>query len=332
MHTEKERKDLSILIPAYNESESLPELYELICSELIKLPIISEIVIINDGSTDNTDRVIRDLIKDKKPISTRYICIQKNAGKTKAIKTALQYVDSKYILMMDADLQDNPKDIQKFWNAITTTQHSLIVGNRKNRYTKNLIKKGTSKVMNALVKYLAGYEISDMNCGYKIMSYECAKSIPLKSDYHRYIPFLASINGYSVGEVEIEQELRKYGTSKYGKTGIKRFIKSVLDIVSIYFIFNFRENPFNLFGKLGLLLLSAGTLILIYLGIGWLFGNYIYGRPLFFLGILFVIVGINNISLGLLGELIEINTNQNKNSSIIAHTISNDADDGTKNI
>lgn len=319
MHSRK-ITDISIIIPAYNESDSLEELFELLKLNTNSIHIDSEYIFIDDGSTDKTSEVVKTLIKNNKTQRIILIAHKRNLGKTQALRNGIQASSGNYILMIDADLQDDPGYLAKFWNHIKSSSFDMVVGNRIKRYKNNYLKKFSSFTINRLVRLIAGYSISDMNCGYKIMNRECAKSLNLKSDYHRYIPFLAMISGFSVGEIEIEQKERKHGESKYGKTGIQRLMKSLMDIISISFIYKFRENPFDLFGRIGVILSGLGGLILAYLGFRWLQGYYIEGRPLFFVGILFIIIGINNISLGLLGELIDINSNKpnaNKNTYTI---------------
>lgn len=301
--------DISIIIPAFNESASLEELLHLLKNNIESARISAEYIFIDDGSSDKTNGTIKTLIKSNNDERIILITHKRNLGKTQALKHGIQNSNSRYIMMIDADLQDDPSYLPKFWNKINESTFDMVVGNRVKRYKNNPLKKFSSFAVNRLVRLIAGYSINDMNCGYKIMNAECARSLTLKSDYHRYIPFLAMIAGYSVGEIEIIQKERKHGESKYGKTGIQRMMKSLMDIISISFIHNFRENPFSLFGRVGIALFCLGGLILGYLGFRWLQGHYIEGRPLFFVGILLTIIGINNISLGLLGELIDINTN-----------------------
>ena len=314
MHSEKV-KDIAIIIPAFNESDSINELFNRLKKNIPdQFGLDVSYIFINDGSSDSTHSVIKELIKQNKNTEIILIDHLRNYGKTVALKNGINQAKSNFILMLDADLQDSPDDFAKFWKKINDGPYDMVVGNRSGRYKNNILKKTSSLIINSIVKSISNYTIHDMNCGYKLMTTECAKSLDLKSDYHRYIPFLAIISGYNVSEVEIVQEDRKHGVSKYGKTGLKRLIKSLMDIISISFIYKFRDNPFNLFGRIGILMTLIGTLILAYLGVGWFMGNYIEGRPLFFIGILFVIVGINNISLGLLGELIQINVGNRNNS------------------
>ena len=153
------------------------------------------------------------------------------------------------------------------------------------------------------------------------MSREVAQNLNLKSDYHRFIPLIVALNGFKVGEIDISQRKRQFGISKYGKTGLSRTIRSLLDMISIYLLHKFSKDPFNLFGRIGILLGIVGVFILGYLTINWFQGIFIFSRPLFFLGILLVIVGVNFISLGFLAELVNYNSNSNPNSGKTAYEV-----------
>lgn len=305
---QKEIKLVSIVIPVYNEEGNIEPLFKGIKNSVSKMKDYNfEIIFIDDGSTDKTIEKINSLKETNIKIS--HYNMRRNSGKTQALKKGFGMSNGTLIVTMDGDLQDNPKYIPDFIEKIQKDKVDLITGNRSNRYSKNFLKWISTHMANSLVKRLSGSAIKDMNCGYKIMTSECAKSLILKSDYHRYIPLIASIEGFSIKQMDIIQNKRHSGDSKYGKTGLGRFVVSILDMLSIYFVYKFRKEPFRVFGKIGFILILIGLAILAYLSILWLMGNYINSRPMFFLGILLMIVGTNILGMGLLGELIVMHSN-----------------------
>ncbi|MBP8960926.1 glycosyltransferase [Patescibacteria group bacterium] len=318
----QKEKLITIIVPAYNEEENIVPLYEKLLNETNKFTgYIWELLYINDGSTDQTKNRLEELRernqdnneksgfgKETTPqIEVSFISLKKNQGKTEALRQGIQKAQGEIIITLDADLQDDPKYIKDFLQEVEKPNVDFVVGNRTNKYAKNFAKKVSSWIANATANILIGSPINDMNCGFKAMTMECAKAITLKSDYHRYLPLLASIEGFRVTQVNIEQKERFSGESKYGKMGFGRFVNSLLDMLSIYFVYRFRKEPFRLFGRVGLVTFIVGILILTYLAIGWVFGHYIYGRPLFFLGILLSILGTNILGMGLLGEIMVMN-------------------------
>lgn len=309
------QKTISIILPALNEEMSIPELYQKIVKFSDKISEKIEIIFVDDGSTDNTLAKMKKVARIKSNrIKVKIISFSKNYGKTKALDAAIVKLDGDYVAMLDSDLQDDPKYLIKMRKSIVNDGYDLVVGNRNNKYKKNLIKLLSSFVANASVGLFVRYKIHDMNCGVKFMKREVANSLNLKSDYHRFIPLIAMINGFNIGEVDILQKKRKYGRSKYGATGLFRMIKSLMDMASVVFIYKFKEKPFNLFGKAGFALMFVGIIILIYLTAIWLVGSSIGSRPLLFLGVLLLIVGTNIVGMGLLGELISANDQDKKYS------------------
>lgn len=311
VNMQKERKLVSIVIPVFNEEGNIEPLFNGIKNSVSKIKGYDfEIIFIDDGSTDKTIEKINSL--KKSDIKVLHYSMTRNSGKTAALKEGFKMSNGILIITMDGDLQDDPKYISDFIEKIQKDKVDLVTGNRSNRYYRNFLKWVSTHTANYLVKKITDSEIHDMNCGYKIMTSECAKTLILKSDYHRYIPLIASIEGYSVRQMEIIQKKRYSGNSKYGKTGLKRFVVSTLDMISIYFVYKFRKEPFRIFGWVGFILISIGLLILAYLSILWLMGTYINSRPMFFLGILLIIIGTNILGMGLLGELIVMHS-KNKN-------------------
>lgn len=299
------KKTLKIILPVYNEEKSIIPLKK----DLLKLEkAISNkykviYVWINDGSTDNSSKKLKGL-ENKKNIILSFIT---NYGKTSAIQAGIDVFSSDYVAILDTDLQDNPKYIKEMLSKIEKNKSDFIIGNRFNRYGNNSLKKISSHFIRTIIKILfPKLQIHDINCGLKVITGQVSEHLYLKSDFHRYLPLIAHLYGFSVSEYKIKQRNRKYGTSKYGMTGFKRTWKSISDLLSIIFIFKFAKNPFSFFGKIGLFSTFIGVGILLYLTIYWFQGNPINSRPLFFLGTLATTTGINLLSLGLIGDLIKL--------------------------
>lgn len=297
---------LSVIIPAYNEKSSLEKLMEKLYSATKAYE--TEIIIIDDGSNDGTPKEILRLCdlynKRRDNFCLRGYSLVRNLGKSSALNVGFDKARNEYVVLMDADLQDDPRYIPKFLQAIRAKNCDLVVGHRINRYKGNIIKLISSRVANYIVRKTLGYEVHDMNCGYKIMRNCVAKSLYLKSGHHRFIPLLATMNGFSVNELAIKQKRRRYGKSKYGQTGLLRGARFVNDYLTLIFIYKFSDKPFNLFGRSGIQLFILGFLICAYLTALWFKGNSIGDRPLLILGLLLLLLGVNLIGLGLLGELI----------------------------
>lgn len=306
-------KKISVILPVLNEEKSVQPLFELLKNAQKDLGCRLEIVYVDDGSTDKSLERMKDVRRKKnKNIQVKIISFADNYGKTEALKAAIKVASGDYLAMLDADLQDDPVYLVKFLDKIKKENLDFVIGWRKDRYRDNLIKNFSSKLANYTMAAFVRYRVHDMNCGFKFMKIEVARKLHLKSDYHRFIPLIAMINGFRVGEVVISQKKRRFGVSKYGSSGLKRLVKSVIDMTSILFIYKFRENPFSLFGRVGFLFDFVGFVILLALTILWFLGQSIGSRPLFFLGVLLMILGTNLIGLGLLGELIVGNKNEDR--------------------
>ncbi len=299
---------VSVIVPIYNESESLNQLYSEISEHVLALDYDFELVFVDDGSTDDTLKKLKTLsVQSNKQIEIKIFSSERNLGKTCALAMGIAHSKGEFLIFIDGDLQDDPENFKLFLEKLKSDEADIVCGNRVNRYQNNFAKRISSRMASILVGVLVGREINDINCSMKAMRREVAISLNLKSDYHRYIPLLAIMNGYIYAEIQINQRSRMFGKSKYGNFGLVRFSKSLLDYLSLWFIAKFGETPFGLFGKSGFIMFAMGLLVLSYLSVRWFFGFYILGRPLFFLGILFVNTGINFIALGLLGELV-VNT------------------------
>ena len=293
-----ENPELSILIPLYNEEESLPELYQKITAVLIKLNKSYEIVFIDDGSTDRSFEALEKLSRNDPKI--RVYQFRKNYGKSAGLACGFEAVKGKYVITMDADLQDDPDEIP---NLIAQLEqgYDMVSGWKKKRHDP-LIKRHTSKIYNKVTSLVSGLKLHDFNCGLKAYRSDVVKEIQVYGQLHRFIPVLAHWQGFRVSEIVVKHHPRKYGKTKFGPF---RFAAGLLDLFTVIFLNRFKKRPLHLFGSIGVVILAAGMIINFYLAIERIFASkFLSNRPLLFLGVLMVIVGIQFISIGLLGEMI----------------------------
>jgi glycosyltransferase involved in cell wall biosynthesis len=289
--------DISIIIPAFNEKESLPELL-LQVEETLLIPELSyEILVVDDGSNDGTMAVLRSLKEQLKAL--KVISFRKNYGKSAALAVGFSKAKGKYVITMDSDLQDDPAEIPKLVNKLKEG-YDLVSGWKKQRRDP-LNKKIPSKIFNFITSRLAGIRIHDINCGLKAYRLEVVKDLEIYGELHRFLPVLAHWNGYYVGEMVVNHHPRKYGKSKFG---LSRFFNGFFDLMTVLFITRYKTTPLHIFGFFGLFTFLFGVFIELYLSFGWIMGEKIRGRPLFFLGILSIIVGVQFIFFGLLGEML----------------------------
>lgn len=293
-----ENPELSILIPLYNEEESLPELYQKITAVLIKLNKSYEIVFIDDGSTDRSFEALEKLYRNDPKI--RVYQFRKNYGKSAGLACGFEAVKGKYVITMDADLQDDPEEIP---NLIAQLEqgYDMVSGWKKKRHDP-FIKRHTSKIYNKVTSLVSGLKLHDFNCGLKAYRSDVVKEIQVYGQLHRFIPVLAHWQGFRVSEIVVKHHPRKYGKTKFGPF---RFAAGLLDLFTVIFLNRFKKRPLHLFGSIGVIILAAGMIINLYLAIERIFASkFLSNRPLLFLGVLMVIVGIQFISIGLLGEMI----------------------------
>jgi glycosyltransferase involved in cell wall biosynthesis len=283
---------LSIVVPVYNERESIQPLYEEIQVALAALPP-SEIIFVDDGSKDGT----LDVLKGIQGVTI--ISFVRNYGKSKALEAGFKEARGNYIITLDGDLQDDPAEIPRFLWALQDGS-DLVTGwkvHRKDPFEKRFV----SKIANGVTRVLAGSPVHDMNCGFKGYKAEVAKSLQFFGDMHRYIPAVVLHQGYTVSELAINHRERKFGRSKYG---VWRIFAGFFDLLTLLFIRRFFDRPMHFFGVTGILSGGIGGTILVYLAwIRLVGGETIGNRPLLFFGILMVVVGFQLLSLGLLGEL-----------------------------
>jgi glycosyltransferase involved in cell wall biosynthesis len=289
--------DVSIIIPLYNEEESLPELITKLTDVLANLKISYELWFIDDGSTDNSLKILEEYQKRNRKI--KILSFQINYGKSAALYKGFQLAGGDLVITMDADLQDDPLEIPNLIQKINSG-YDLVSGWKKKRFDP-LSKRIPSKFFNFITSLLTGIKLHDFNCGLKAYRKEVIKEIPVYGELHRYIPVLAHWRGYKTGEIIVKHHARKYGQTKYG---ISRFFKGFFDLLTVLFITRYKQRPLHLFGFLGLFSSFIGVVILSYLTILWFQGYGIGQRPLLFMGILLVIIGLQSFSLGLIGEMI----------------------------
>jgi len=293
--------DISIVVPLYNEEESLGELAEAI-DKAIFAQYSYEIIFVDDGSTDTSFEVIRKLSAKNELING--ISFAHNYGKSVALQAGFEQVRGKYVITMDADLQDDPDEVPEMIQMLKDGL-DMVSGWKKERFDP-ISKTVPSKFFNFVTRKAAGIELHDFNCGLKAYKREVVDNIYLYGELHRYIPMLAKKEGFTrIGEKVVKHHPRKYGETKFG---LSRFINGFLDLITILFVQRYFQKPMHFFGTLGIFLLIAGTGINAYMAVLRLFFDKGIGdRPLLFLGILLMVLGIQLLSTGLIGELININ-------------------------
>lgn len=300
--------NLSVVIPLKNEDESLPELEAWIRRVCEQEGLRYEIIMVDDGSIDQSWQVIEALHASNPAV--RGIKFRRNYGKSAALHTAFQVAAGEVVITMDADLQDSPDEIPQLYKMIRVDRFDLVSGWKKVRHDPPS-KTIPTKLFNAVTRAMSGIALHDFNCGLKAYRNEVVKAIEVYGEMHRYIPVLAKWAGFTrIGEKVVEHRARKYGSTKFG--GLERFINGPLDLMSISFVGRFGKRPMHFFGTLGLLSFFIGVSILLYLTIAkTIYLEYgIADRPLFYFGILALIVGTQLFLTGFLAEMI------NRNSSI----------------
>lgn len=302
--------DISIVIPLYNEEESLGELHDWIVRIMNKEGYLYEIIFVDDGSTDHSWEIIRAL--QEKNQHVKGIKFRRNYGKSAGLHVAFEKANGEVVITMDADLQDSPDEIPALYKMIRDEKYDLVSGWKKKRYDP-ITKTIPTKLYNAVTSYMSGITLHDMNCGLKAYRKEVIKNIDVYGEMHRYIPVIAKWAGFQkIGEKVVIHQARKYGESKFG---ISRFIYGPLDLLSIMFVSKFGKRPMHFFGAMGGGLILIGLVILAYLSAMKLLFDIagIADRPAFYLGMLMIIVGVQLFIAGFLGDLISRNA-PDKNS------------------
>lgn len=294
--------DISVVVPVYNEEESLPELFDWIKRVMKDHNFVFEVIFVDDGSSDGSWNIIRNLQQQFE--SVRGIRFRRNYGKSAALNKGFELAQGRVVITMDSDLQDSPDEIPELYRMIVEDGYDLVSGWKKKRYDSKLAKNLPSKLYNATTRRLSGVKLHDMNCGLKAYRKEVVKAIEVYGEMHRYIPVIAKWAGFKkIGEKVVVHQKRKYGVTKFGW---ERFINGFLDLISITFVTRFGRKPMHLFGALGSLLFLAGFVIAAYLAYAKLFmaGYRMTERPLFYFGMLAMILGTQLFLAGFLGELV----------------------------
>ncbi len=292
------QKDFSIVIPVYNEEESLRELVSNIKKAFAKIKKSYEIIFVDDGSTDNTLEILKGILGGSKQI--RVLSFRRNLGKSPALMFGFKEATGKFIVTLDADLQDDPVNIMSLFQKLSKNNFDIVTGWRKVRRDK-IYKRLSSSIFNNIVSMLFGLKVHDLNSGLKIYTSKSAKDLKIYGGMHRFIPIIANEMGYKIGEKEILHHARKYGVSKYKFTKI---LTDIPDLITIYFLTKYTRRPLHFFGKIGGFVFGIGIIILLYLSYLRFLGERIGSRPLLLFGVLLVIAGIQTIFTGLLADLI----------------------------
>jgi len=289
--------DISVVIPLYNEEESLRELHQQLKATLGRTSQRYELVFVDDGSTDKSFQVLRDLKRVDRHI--KVIRFRRNYGKSAALAVGFEKATGNIVITMDADLQDDPAEIPALKRKLDDG-YDLVSGWKKSRKDP-LSKTIPSRLFNFVVRVMTGIRIHDFNCGLKAYRRDVIKAVNVYGELHRYIPVLAHWEGFKVGELPVRHRARRFGKTKFG---FGRFWKGFLDLLTVIFTTRYFRRPLHLFGIWGLVALLIGLGISIWLVVDWFQGRPLSNRPLFLAGIFLVIVGIQFISIGLLGEMI----------------------------
>lgn len=301
--------DLSIVIPAYNESESLPELLARITQSADPLQLEYEIIVVDDGSNDGTFQTLKSL-KPQYP-RLRALRFRKNYGKSPALAEGFKAAQGERVITMDADLQDDPAEIPALL-AKLEEGYDMVSGWKKERHDP-ITKTVPSKLFNLVTSLMSGIRLHDFNCGLKAYRKVVVESLQVYGELHRFLPVLAHWHGFRVGELVVKHHPRKFGRTKFG---LARFFNGFFDLMTVLFLTRFRTTPLHIFGMVGMASFTVGFLIELYLTVMWFNGHGIGGRPLFFLGILLIIVGIQFVGFGLLAEMTSAGLAENVNYSI----------------
>lgn len=307
--------DISVVIPLYNEEESLPELFAWIARVMSENKFSYEVIFINDGSTDKSWDVIKSLSEEHECV--KGIKFRRNYGKSPALYCGFKEAQGDVVITMDADLQDSPDEIPELYRMITKDGYDLVSGYKQKRYDP-LSKTIPTKLFNATARKISGIKnLHDFNCGLKAYRRDVIKNIEVYGEMHRYIPYLAKNAGFNkIGEKVVQHQARKYGTSKFG---LNRFVNGYLDLITLWFLGGFGKKPMHVFGFLGTIMFIFGFLAAFIIGMDklWALANGIPQRlvtdsPYFYISLTMMIIGTQLFLAGFLGDLIS-RTSENRN-------------------
>lgn len=308
--------DISVIVPLFNEAESLPELYAWIQRVMNENKFSYEVIFINDGSTDNSWQVIQEL--KAKSENVRAIRFRRNYGKSPALFCGFDRAEGDVVITMDADLQDSPDEIPELYRMVMQDGYDLVSGWKQKRYDNTFTKNIPSKIYNATARKVTGLKLHDMNCGLKAYRKEVIKNIEVYGEMHRYIPYLAKNAGYSnIGEKVVIHRKRQYGVSKFG---LERFVNGYLDLFSLYFLDKFGKQPMHFFGLWGSVMFLIGFIAVVAVGALKLIAlskgvpaPLVTDTPYFYIALTMMLLGTQMFLSGFVGELVSrSNTERNK--------------------
>jgi len=287
-------RELSIVITVKNEEENIKPLLESI--RLALTGIDYEVILVDDGSTDKTKQQVLNNADER----TVLVELRKNYGQSTAMTAGIDYSTGRYIALLDGDLQNDPNDIPGMLDLLKREDWDVVAGNRKNRKDGMFLRKIPSKIANALIRRMTGVYIKDYGCTLKVFRREIAEELNLYGELHRFIPVIAKMQGARITQVDVKHHPRKFGKSKYG---IGRTFRVLSDLVLMLFFRRYIQKPMHLFGTIGFISLGIGIIINLYLLVLKIMGHDIWGKPLLILGLIFLLGGIQLITIGILAEI-----------------------------
>ena len=312
-------KDISIIVPLFNEEESLGELFSWIRKVMEENGFSYEVIFVDDGSTDGSWKVITEIAGQNSNV--RGISFRRNYGKSAALFHGFEAASGRVVFTMDADLQDSPEELPEMYRMITVEGWDVVSGWKQHRQDNKVTKNLPSKLYNATARWITGIRLHDMNYGLKAYRNEVVKSIEVYGEMHRYIPYLAKNAGYTrITEKPVHHQKRKYGTSKFG---IERFVNGFLDLLSLWFLSTFGKKPMHFFGFTGLLMFLTGFIMTVWIIAAKLINQSAHlkyravtDQPLFYLAILTVLLGVMLFLAGFICEMISRNSNERNKYNI----------------
>lgn len=315
----KDKLDISVVVPLFNEEESLPELFDWIKRVMLENNFLYEVVFVDDGSTDNSWEVVEQLSKLHSEI--KGIKFQRNYGKSAALHKGFEIVSGEVVITMDADLQDSPDEIPELYRMVKVDGYDVVSGWKKKRYDP-ISKTIPTKLYNWTVRKLSGIKLNDFNCGLKAYKKAVVKSIELYGDMHRYVPVLAKYAGFNkITEKVVIHQARKYGTTKFG---LNRFVNGPLDLMTVVFMGKFGKKPMHFFGAIGFIMFLIGFGFFFYIAVDKLFfdklATRISDRTEFYLALMMMVFGVQFFLTGFLAEMVGRNSSS-RNIYLVEQTI-----------
>jgi len=287
-------KELSLVVPVMNEVENIEPMITAVSDALRNLDY--ELIFVDDGSSDGTPKEIIRCANDH----VRLVELRKNYGQSTAMTAGIDHAKGKYIAMLDGDLQNDPSDIPMMLAKLKDEDWDVVAGNRANRKDGMVLRKIPSKIANAMIRRMTGVYIKDYGCTLKVFRREIAEDLGLYGELHRFIPVLAAMAGAKITQVDVKHHARRFGTSKYG---LGRTFRVMADLVTMVFFRKYIQKPMHLFGTIGFISFGLGVLINLYLLVLKILGHDIWGKPLLILGLIFLLGGIQLITIGILAEI-----------------------------